>query len=238
LGSCWPGSAEDSGSNADVTAAREHFTQLMNTPGGWQQAAPGWPGAPDPTAPAAAWAVGLDTLARASSVAVTATDERVLRTGLAHAITGPFADWVFVDVLGASGAWRAVAARHPDPGLAGQLLRIRLEACPLIWSAIQRRTPVVCAPIDEAAVLGELPRGGPVADGLDARSAAVGPIVTAAGVCGAITVVRCGPQPPLGFRELGILSQIGELAGAAADRLRGRGGEPVARMTGGGQRPG
>ena len=35
-------------------------------------------------------------------------------------------------------------------------------------------------------------------------------------VCGAITVVRCGTQPPLGFRELGILSQIGEFTGAAA----------------------
>ena len=33
-------------------------------------------------------------------------------------------------------------------------------------------------------------------------------------------VVRCGPHPPLGFRELGILSQIGELTGAAADRVR------------------
>ena len=192
----------------------------MNTPGDWQQGAPGWPGAPDPAVPVAAWAIGLDTLARASSVAVTATDERGLRTGLAHAITGPFADWVFVDVLGSSGAWRAVAARHPDPGLAGQPLRIRLETCPLIWSAIQRRTPVVCAPIDEATVLGELPGGGPVTVGLDAGSAAVGPIMAAAGVCGAITVVRCGPHPPLGFRELGILSQIGELTGAAADRVR------------------
>jgi hypothetical protein len=28
---------------------------------------------------------------------VTATDERVLQTGMAHAITGPFADWVFVE---------------------------------------------------------------------------------------------------------------------------------------------
>lgn len=200
----------------------------MNTPGDWQQEAPTWPGATDPMAPAAAWAVGLDTLARASSVAVTATDERGLRMGLAQAIAGPFADWVFVDVLDAGGSWRAVAARHPDPGLAGQLLGIRLETCPLIWSAIQRRTPVVCVPIDEAAGLGELPGGDPVADGLDARSAAVGPIVAADGVCGAITVVRCGTQAPLGFRELGILSQIGELTGAAADRLRGHEGGPIA----------
>jgi GAF domain-containing protein len=198
----------------------------MSTPGDWQQETSPWIGAADPTVPVAAWAVGLDTLARASSVAVTATDERGLRTGLAYAITSPFADWVFVDVLSPGGAWRAVAATDPDPGLAGQLLRIRLETCPLIWSAIQRRTPVVCAPIDEATGLGELPGGEPVADGLDARSAAVGPIVAAAGVCGAITVVRCGPHPPLGFRELGILSQIGELTGAAIDRLRGPGGEP------------
>ena len=194
----------------------------MNTPGDWQQEASAGPGAPAPMAPAAAWALGLDTLARASSVAVTATDERGLWTGLAQAIAGPFADWVFVDMLDAGGAWRAVAARYPDPGLAGQLQGIQLETCPLIWSAIQRRTPVVCVPIDEATGLGELP-GGPVADGLDARSAAVGPIVAAGGVCGAITVVRCGTRPPLGFRELGILSQIGELTGAAADRLSGHG---------------
>jgi hypothetical protein len=77
-------------------------------------------------------------------------------------------------------------------------------------------------------MLGELPSGGPVADGPDARSAAVGPIVAATGVCGAITVVRCGTQSPLGFRELGILSQMGELTGAAADHLRGHGCEPLA----------
>jgi len=177
---------------------------------------------------AAAWAVGLDTLARASAVAVTAIDELGLRTDLAYAITGPFADWVFVDVLGAGGAWRAVAARHPDPDLAAELLGIRLETCPLIWSAIQRRTPLVCAPIDEAAVLGELPGGAQVTDGLGAGSAAVGPIVAASGVCGAITTVRCGEQPPLGFRELGILSQIGELTGAASDRLRRHGDKPPA----------
>jgi GAF domain-containing protein len=199
----------------------------MNTPGDWPQRTPRWSGVPDPTV-AAAWAVGLDTLARASAVAVTATDELGLRTGLAYAIAGPFADWVFVDVLGAGGSWRAVAARHPDPDLAAELLGIRLETCPLIWSAIRRRTPLVCAPIGEAAVLGEFPGGAQVTDGLGARSAAVGPIVAAAGVCGAITTIRCGEQPPLGFRELGILSQIGELTGAATDRLRRHGDEPPA----------
>ncbi len=80
----------------------------------------------------------------------------------------------------------------------------------------------MCAPIGEATALGELPGGEPVAAALDARSAAVGPIVAAGGVCGAITVVRCGEHAPLGFRELGIVAQIGELAGAAADRLRGQ----------------
>jgi hypothetical protein len=42
--------------------------------------------------------------------------------------------------------------------------------------------------------------------------------VTSAGVRGAITVVR-GGRPALGFRELGILSQIADLTGAATDRL-------------------
>jgi hypothetical protein len=152
---------------------------------------------------------------------VTATDEPGLRVDTAHAITGLFADWVFVDVLGA-GQVRAVAARHSDRGLTSQLLEFPMESCPLIWSAVGRRTPVVCAPIGDMAALGVLPGGKPVASGLSARSAAAAPIMTAAGTDGAITIVRCGGQPELGFRELGILSQIADLTGAAADRLRGR----------------
>ncbi len=193
----------------------------MNTPYDWQQKAPRPPGAPDPAVPAVAWTVGLDTLARASAVAVTATDEPRLRADVAHAVTGLFADWAFVDVLSTGQGKRAVAARHPDRDLTGQLLEIHPETCPLIWSAIQRRTPVVCAPIGDVAALGVLPGGTPVANGLNARSAAVGPIMAAAGIRGAITIVRCGDHPPLGFRELGILSQIAELTGAAADRVSG-----------------
>jgi hypothetical protein len=55
---------------------------------------------------------------------------------------------------------------------------------------------------------------------IGARSVAVGPILAGDGACGAITVVRSRVGPRLGFRELGILSQIGRLAGAAAERLR------------------
>jgi GAF domain-containing protein len=191
----------------------------MNRHAERKQAPPRLPGVPEQLAQASAWAVAVDTLARASSVAVTAADESGLQADLAQAITGLFADWVVVDLLWAGRAHRAVAARHANPGLAGQLLAIPLENCPLIRSAVDRCTPVVCAPIDDQRLLGALPGGEAVAHALGARSAAAGPIVASAGVRGAITVVRGGDRPALGFRELGILSQIADLTGAATDRL-------------------
>lgn len=193
----------------------------MKTPAEWKKIAPRLPGPADQLAQASAWAVGVDTLARASSVAVTAADEPGLQDDMAHAITGLFADWVLVDLRWAGRAHRAIAARHPQPGLAGQLQGVPLETCPLIRSAVDRCTPVVCAPIEDELLLGALPGGETVARALGARSAASGPIVAAAGVRGAITVVRVGSRPPLGFRELGILAQIAELTGAATDRMCG-----------------
>jgi GAF domain-containing protein len=199
----------------------------MRTPAVWKEEVPRLPDPAGQLAQASAWAVGVDTLARASSVAVTAADEPGLRGDMAHAITGLFADWVLVDLRWAGQAHRAVAARYPRPHLAGQLRGIRLETCPLIRSAVDRCTPVVCAPIEDELLLGALPDGEAVAYVLDARSAASGPIVAAAGVRGAITIVRASGRPPLGFRELGILAQIAELTGAATDRLCGH--SPPAR---------
>jgi GAF domain-containing protein len=202
-----------------LTGAAESGQPFMNRHAEWKEKAPRLPGVSEQLAQASAWAVGLDTLARASSVAVTAADEPGLQADMAQAITGLFADWVLVDLLWAGQSHRAVAARHADPGLAGQLLGIPRETCPLIWSAIDRCTPVVCAPIDDERLLGALPGGEAVARALGARSAAAGPIVASAGVRGAITIVRGAGRPALGFRELGILSQIADLTGAATDRL-------------------
>lgn len=194
----------------------------MNATGDWRKKAPRAAGALDPAAQDAAWAVGIDTLARASAVAVTADDETGLRADMAHAITGMFADWVIVDMLGAGRSRRAVAALAGEPGLSSQLLDVPVETCPLIWSTVQRSTPALAASIDDELLLGAFPGGAPVATSLGARSVAVGPVLASGAVCGAITAVRCGSHPRLGFRELGILSQIGELTGAAADRLRKR----------------
>jgi hypothetical protein len=69
-------------------------------------------------------------------------------------------------------------------------------------------------------MLGRLRDGRPVARVIGARSVAVGPILAGDAACGAITVVRGRVGPRLGFRELGILAQIGRLAGVAAERLR------------------
>jgi hypothetical protein len=167
---------------------------------------------------ATAWTISLDTLARAALAAVTAVAETQLRSMMAEALSGKFADWVFVDFL-TSPPRRAVSAREPDPGLIAALGEVTAQSCPVISSAVSRCTPEVRASIDDEWMLGGLPDGRPVASVIEARSVAVGPILAGDEACGAITVVRGRVGPRLGFRELGVLSQIGRLAGVAAERL-------------------
>jgi hypothetical protein len=168
---------------------------------------------------ATAWTIGLDTMARAAIVAVTAAADTQLRSMMAEALSGKFADWVFVDFL-SSPPRRAVSAREPDPALVAALGEITPQSCPVISSAVSRCTPEVRASIDDEWMLGGLPDGRPVTRVIGARSVAVGPILAGDGACGAITVVRGRVGPRLGFRELGVLAQIGRLAGVAAERLR------------------
>ena len=188
----------------------------MNEPGG--RAAGLVPG-DDLLRLAAAWTIGLDTMARAAIVAATAAAGPQLRSLMADALSGKFADWVFVDFL-SSPPRRAVSAREADPALVAALGEITAQSCPVISSAVSRCTPEVRASIDDEWMLGGLPDGRPVTQVIGARSVAVGPILAGDAACGAITVVRGRVGPRLGFRELGILSQIGRLAGAAAERLR------------------
>jgi GAF domain-containing protein len=188
----------------------------MNEPGG---PAAGLVPGDDLLRLAAAWTIGLDTISRAAIAAVTAAAETQLRSAMAEALSGKFADWVFVDFL-TSPPRRAVSAREPDPALVAALGEITAQSCPVISSAVSRCTPEVRASIDDEWMLGGLPDGRPVTQVIGARSVAVGPILAGDGACGAITVVRGRVGPRLGFRELGILSQIGGLAGAAAERLR------------------
>jgi hypothetical protein len=168
---------------------------------------------------AASWTIGLDTMARAAIAAITAAAETQLRSAMADALSGKFADWVFVDFL-TSPPRRAVSAREPDPALVAALGEITAASCPVISSAVGRCTPEVRASIDDEWMLGGLPDGRPVTQVIGARSVAVGPILAGGAAVGAITVVRGRVGPRLGFRELGILSQIGRLAGVAAERLR------------------
>jgi len=168
---------------------------------------------------ATAWTIGLDTMAGAAVAAVSAVAETQLRSMMAEALSGKFADWVFVDFL-SSPPRRAVSAREPDPALVAALGEVAARSCPVISSAVSRCTPEVRASIDDEWMLGGLPDGRSVASVIGARSVAVGPILAGDRACGAITVVRGRVGPRLGFRELGILSQIGRLAGAAAERLR------------------
>ena len=88
---------------------------------------------------ATAWTIGLDTLARAAVAAVTAVAETQLRSTMAEALSGKFADWVFVDFL-TSPPRRAVSAREPDPGLIAALGEVTARSCPVISSAVSRCT--------------------------------------------------------------------------------------------------
>jgi hypothetical protein len=189
---------------------------VTNEPGGW---AAGLVPGDDLLRLATAWTIGLDTMACAAVAAVSAVAETQLRSMMAEALSGKFADWVFVDFL-SSPARRAVSAREPDPALVAALGEVAARSCPVISSAVSRCTPEVRASIDDEWMLGGLPDGRPVASVIGARSVAVGPILAGDGACGAITVVRSRVGPRLGFRELGVLSQIGRLAGVAAERLR------------------
>ena len=110
---------------------------------------------------ATAWTIGLDTMARAAVAAVTAVAEAQLRSAVAEALSGRFADWVFVDFL-TSPPRRAVSAREPDPGLITALGGVAAGSCPVISSAISRCTPEVRGSIDDEWMLGGLPDGRPV----------------------------------------------------------------------------
>lgn len=167
-----------------------------------------------------AWTISMDALARVSVAAAAATAEAQLRQDSAGALVGPFADWVFIDLLGARWA-RAVAARDPDPALAGLLLAVSAPECPLITSAMQRGTPVVApsAEHDDESLLGQLPGGRTVIGAIGACSAATAPVMNAGTARGAITIVRGAGRPAVGFVELGVLAQIGELTNAAVERL-------------------
>ncbi len=190
---------------------------MANEPGAW---ATGLVSGDDLLRLATAWTIGLDTMASAAVAAVTAVAETQLRAAMAEALSGRFADWVFVDFL-TTPPRRAVSAREPDAGLIAALGEVAAQSCPVISSAVSRCTPEVRASIDDEWMLGGLPDGRPVASVIGARSVAVGPILAGNAACGAITVVRGRVGPRLGFRELGILSQVGRLAGVAAERLRG-----------------
>jgi hypothetical protein len=193
---------------------------MMSEMSGWSRLAGAEPGHDEPEQDwAHAWTVAMDALAGVSVAAVAATAEAQLRQDSATALAGPFADWAFVDLLRPPWA-RAVAARDPDPELAGLLLAVTASDCPLITSAMQRGTPVVTAVTDDdEPLLGTLPGGRTVLGALDACSAAAAPIMNGPDARGAITIVRSAGHPGIGFVELGFLAQIGDLTNAAVERL-------------------
>ena len=194
----------------------------------------------DQASTASVWTLAVETMAKAAAVAAAATREEDLRQGTAAALCGSFADWVFVGLIGRDAPQRAVAGCGADPALSGLLAGMPLGAAPLIRSAIQRRTPVIEAPVGNQWLLGSLPGGDPVAGAVGAHSAAAGPIVADGDACGAITIVRSAARPYVRFVELGFLSYIAELAGIAAKRLycayRRRGQAAAARLAGAAQK--
>jgi hypothetical protein len=165
------------------------------------------------------WTIATDALARASIAAAAATTVSQLGADCADALVGSFADWALVD-WGSGRPARAVAADRPDPALADLLAEVSAEECPLIRSAMRRCAPLVAAAADDDS-LGRLPCGRQVTGALGASSAAVAPVVSQGVARGAVTIVRCPGSPGVAFVELGVLSQIADLAGAAGRRLNG-----------------
>ena len=98
------------------------------------------------------------------------------------------------------------------------MLDVLNEAGHEVVSDCRRGECGVCA-IDVVGIEGEIDhRDVFFSDHQKQANAKICPCVSRA--VGAITVVRGRVGPRLGFRELGILSQIGRLAGVAAERLR------------------
>jgi GAF domain-containing protein len=166
-----------------------------------------------------AWTTALDALAAAGEAAVAATGERDLLEGTAHALTGHFADWVIVDVSPGRQASRWVTGRWDEPGLATAVAGLSVAGCPMIVSAMERRTPLVQASMTDPAELGILPDGRRVADAFGAISYAVSPIMVGESAIGSITIVRGVSQPHVTFLELNVLAHIADLTAAAIERL-------------------
>jgi hypothetical protein len=165
------------------------------------------------------WTIATDALARASVAAAAATTVNQLRADCARALVGSFADWALVDWGGGRPA-RMVAAHRPDRALAALVAQVSAEECPLIRSAMQRCAPLVAATAGGES-LGRLPCGRQVIGALGASSAAVAPVVSQGVARGAVTIVRRSGSPGIAFVELGVLSQIADLASAAGHRLSG-----------------
>lgn len=167
------------------------------------------------------WTAAMDAFAAAGSVAVSAKNEESLRTGIARALVGTFADWSIVD-LSPSGSEqsRSVAAAEPDRHTIPALTALAPRSCPVIASAMDQRTPLVQAVMADPADLGVLPDGRPVSVTLDASSCAVGPITLNGVARGAVTIVRSRCRPSITFLELSVLAHIADLAARAIMRLR------------------
>jgi GAF domain-containing protein len=168
-----------------------------------------------------AWTTALEAFAAAGSAAVAATAERDLQSATADALSGHFADWVFVDLAPWGPDSRSVAGRRPDPELVAAVANLPVHSCPSIVSAMAQRTPLVQAAMADPAELGILPDGRRVAEALAAGSFAVGPITVDDVAIGAITIVRRRTQPHVTFLELNVLAHIADLAATAIMRLSG-----------------
>jgi len=168
-----------------------------------------------------AWTTALDALAAAGEAAVAATVERDLLERTADALTGPFADWVIVDVAAWQEASRWVAGRGDEARLAAAVAGLSADGCPVIVLAMEQRTPLVRASMTDPAELGLLPDGRRVADAFGAGSCAVSPIMAGESAIGSITIVRGETQPHVTFLELNVLAHIADLTAAAIERLRG-----------------
>lgn len=168
-----------------------------------------------------AWTAAMDAFAAAGRVAVAARSKQELSTGTADALlVGEFADWSIVDLAPESEHARSVAAIEPDQRAAAALSALGPRSCPMIESAMARRTPLVQATLADPAELGMLPDGRPVSEALNAGSWAVAPVTVDGLARGAVTIVRNRTRPRVTFLELSVLAHIADLAAEAMMRLQ------------------
>lgn len=149
------------------------------------------------------------------ALAVAASRDELVR-GVADALAQAIADTVVVHLSINGRPYHTVVDRNPSRR--ALLTSLRPDDCPFVARVTRRASPEVHAGIEDRGLLGKLPDGREVVDALKVTSVAGAPIRTGRQVAGAIVIIQSRPGIHIGFDELGTLTDIADLGGAALTR--------------------